>query len=241
MKSLTVLGPVALRARASPHAHRERFMRPPRTRRAAPSRPLSNREPRSSKAGFKLDEVICDSGVSGVSTKFAERPQGRRLFDLLRREDTLVVRWLIASAGTTTHLRNDPRVHGARRRHPHRDQWHPFRWLDPRAANQPTNRAIHIGQSRTLTIALHSGRNRLARIGRPPDKPVSTRANGGAHTYKGRKPSYGRKEFESAQALLQKSASVGEVARTTGLTRQTVYRIKDHPSAAEAALTVWGM
>jgi hypothetical protein len=36
--------------------------------------------------------------------------------------------------------------------------------------------------------------------------------------------------------MLGKSASVGEVARALGLTRQTVYRIKDNPAAAEAAL-----
>ena len=46
---------------------------------------------------------------------------------------------------------------------------------------------------------------------------------------------------ESAQAMLGKSASVGEVARITGLTRQTVYRIKDDPAGAEAALATWGM
>jgi putative DNA-invertase from lambdoid prophage Rac len=31
------------------------------------------------------------------------------------------------------------------------------------------------------------------------------------------------------------------IARETGLTRQTVYRIKDDPSAAEAALAAWGL
>jgi DNA invertase Pin-like site-specific DNA recombinase len=68
------------------------------------------------------------------------------------------------------------------------------------------------------------------------------RANGeDSRAYKGRKPSYTRKEYESAQEMLGKSASVGEVARTIGLTRQTVYRIKDDPAAAEAALTTWGM
>ena len=67
------------------------------------------------------------------------------------------------------------------------------------------------------------------------------RANGDALTYKGRKPSYSRKQFESAQAMLEKFTSVGEVARTTGLTRQTVYRIKDDPAGAEAALATWGM
>jgi putative DNA-invertase from lambdoid prophage Rac len=59
--------------------------------------------------------------------------------------------------------------------------------------------------------------------------------------YRGRKPSYSRKQFESTQAMLGKSASVGEVAKTVGLTRQTIYRIKDDPAAAEAALATWGM
>jgi putative DNA-invertase from lambdoid prophage Rac len=67
------------------------------------------------------------------------------------------------------------------------------------------------------------------------------KANGDARAYRGRKPSYSRKQFESAQAMLGKSSSVGEVARTTGLTRQAINRIKDDPAAAEAALVTWGM
>lgn len=45
-------------------------------------------------AGFVIDEVIADHGVSGISTSLAERPQGRRLYDKLRAGDTLVVRWV---------------------------------------------------------------------------------------------------------------------------------------------------
>jgi len=67
------------------------------------------------------------------------------------------------------------------------------------------------------------------------------KASSDARVYKGRKPSYSRKQFDSAQAMLGKSASVGEVAKTVGLTRQTVYRIKDDPAAAEAALATWGI
>jgi DNA invertase Pin-like site-specific DNA recombinase len=67
------------------------------------------------------------------------------------------------------------------------------------------------------------------------------KANGHERAYKGRKPSYSRKQFENAQAMFGKSASVGEVARAIGLTRQTVYRIKDDPIGAEAALATWGM
>jgi DNA invertase Pin-like site-specific DNA recombinase len=46
------------------------------------------------RAEFVIDEVVSDNGVSGVSTRLAERNQGKRLFDLLRRGDVLVVRWI---------------------------------------------------------------------------------------------------------------------------------------------------
>jgi Resolvase, N terminal domain len=42
-------------------------------------------------AGFKIDKVLSDEGVSGVSTRLAERPEGKRLFDMLRAGDMLVV------------------------------------------------------------------------------------------------------------------------------------------------------
>ena len=45
-------------------------------------------------AGFKIDLVVADDGVSGVHARLIERPEGRRLFDLLRAGDTLVVRWV---------------------------------------------------------------------------------------------------------------------------------------------------
>ena len=44
--------------------------------------------------GFKSDKVVADEGVSGVSTRLADRPEGRRLFDMLRAGHTLVVRWV---------------------------------------------------------------------------------------------------------------------------------------------------
>jgi putative DNA-invertase from lambdoid prophage Rac len=39
-----------------------------------------------------IDEVVANNGVSGVHTRLAERPQGKRLFDKLRAGDVLVVR-----------------------------------------------------------------------------------------------------------------------------------------------------
>ena len=45
-------------------------------------------------AGFIIDEVVSDNGVSGLSTRLVERSEGRRLFDKLRAGDVLFVRWV---------------------------------------------------------------------------------------------------------------------------------------------------
>jgi putative DNA-invertase from lambdoid prophage Rac len=60
--------------------------------------------------------------------------------------------------------------------------------------------------------------------------------------YLGRKPSFTRKQFEQVRALVaQEALGIAGIAQETGLTRQTVYRIKDNPASAEAALAVWGL
>jgi predicted site-specific integrase-resolvase len=55
---------------------------------------LAHQKAQAEAAGFHLDEVAADHGVSGISTRLADRPEGRRLFDMLRAGDTLVVRWV---------------------------------------------------------------------------------------------------------------------------------------------------
>ena len=46
------------------------------------------------KAGFTLDDVIEDEGISGVQVLLADRHNGKRLFDILREGDVLLVRWV---------------------------------------------------------------------------------------------------------------------------------------------------
>jgi hypothetical protein len=41
--------------------------------------------------------------------------------------------------------------------------------------------------------------------------------------------------------LGQQTAGIAQISRETGLTRHTVYRIKDDPAGAESALGVWGL
>lgn len=55
---------------------------------------LAHQRTQAAAAGFAIDQVVADEGVSGVTTRLADRPQGRRLLDLLRAGDTLVVRWV---------------------------------------------------------------------------------------------------------------------------------------------------
>ena len=40
--------------------------------------------------------------------------------------------------------------------------------------------------------------------------------------------------------MLRQNANIIQIAKATQLSRQTVYRIKDDPAAAEAALATWG-
>jgi putative DNA-invertase from lambdoid prophage Rac len=197
---------------------------------------IEHQRSHAEKAGFKLDHIIWDDGVSGISTKLAERPEGRRLFDLLRNGDTLVVRWVDRLG------RN------------YEDICETIREFMRRGVVVRTvingitfDGATKDAMQRAVRDALIAFMAATAQAQAEATKEAQragiaqAKANGEAHTYKGRKPSYSRKQFESAQAMLGKSASVGEVARSTGLTRQTVYRIKDDPAGAETALAIWGV
>jgi len=172
---------------------------------------IEHQRTQAEKAGFKLDRIICDEGVSGVSTKLAERPQGRRLFDLLRAGDTLVVRWVdrlgrnyqdicdtirefMCRGVVIRTVINGITFDGATKDAMQcaiRDALIAFMAATAQAQAEATKEAQRAGIARA-------------------------KANGAARTYKGRKPSYSRKQFDNTQAMLGKSASVGEVARTTG-------------------------
>jgi hypothetical protein len=49
---------------------------------------IAHQEAQARKAGFTIDQVVSDHGVSGVRVPLSERPEGRRLFDMLRSGDT---------------------------------------------------------------------------------------------------------------------------------------------------------
>jgi putative DNA-invertase from lambdoid prophage Rac len=60
--------------------------------------------------------------------------------------------------------------------------------------------------------------------------------------YLGRKPSFTRQQFDTVRDILgQQAVGIAQIAKAAGLSRQTVYRIKDDPAGCEAALAAWGL
>jgi DNA invertase Pin-like site-specific DNA recombinase len=59
--------------------------------------------------------------------------------------------------------------------------------------------------------------------------------------YRGKKPSYDREALGVVVDMLGQGAGTSEIAKVTGLTRQTVLRIRKDPVSAQAALRRWGL
>ena len=57
--------------------------------------------------------------------------------------------------------------------------------------------------------------------------------------YRGRKPTFDCHQFVVARELLNQGLGVSAVAKTTGLKRQTIYRIQTKPERQMAALRAW--
>jgi DNA invertase Pin-like site-specific DNA recombinase len=65
------------------------------------------------------------------------------------------------------------------------------------------------------------------------------RANDDGTKFRGRKPTFNWETFTAVQQLLGQGVGVAEVAKITGLKRQTVYRIQREPGRQAAALAAW--
>lgn len=183
-------------------------------------------------AGFKINAVVTDEGVSGVTTKLADRPQGRRLFDMLRRDDVLVVRWV-------DRLGRD-----------YGDVTDTIRALMDRgviiktvingltfdgATADPMQKAVRDA----LISFMAATAQAQAEATKEAQRAGIAHAKARDDAYRGRKPSYTRADLDAVRAHLAQGASISAIARDTGLSRQTVYRIEADPTEAEAALARW--
>lgn len=194
---------------------------------------IDHQQSQAEAAGFQIDDVVADNGVSGVTTTLRERPQGRRLFDLLRRGDTLVVRW-VDRLGRNYQDVCDTIREFMRKGVAVRTVINGM--VFDGATKDPMQQAVRdalIGFMAALSQAQAEATKEAQRAG-----IEHARAKG--DRYRGRKPSYSREQLDAVRDLFSQGAGTSEVARAAGLSRQTVLRIKGDPAAAEAALSVWG-
>jgi DNA invertase Pin-like site-specific DNA recombinase len=59
--------------------------------------------------------------------------------------------------------------------------------------------------------------------------------------YRGRKPSFTREQLGQVRDMLTTGTSISAIAKTTGLSRQAIYRLKDDSAWAEGVLATWGV
>lgn len=195
---------------------------------------LEHQITQAEQAGFKFDEVIADHGVSGVSTKLSERPEGKRLFDKLRAGDVLVTRW-IDRLGRDYQDVTDV-IRGFMR-----SGIIVKTVINRMTFDGSTSDPIQQAVRDALIAFMAATAQAQAEVTKEAQKAGIARAMADERKYPGRKPTYNRATYEVVRDLLSKNAGASEIARTTGLSRQTVLRIRTDPTAAETALARWGM
>ncbi|NVK36165.1 MAG: recombinase family protein [Rhodobacteraceae bacterium] len=195
---------------------------------------LDHQRTQAEGAGFVIDEVIADHGVSGVSTKLADRPEGKRLFDKLRHGDTLVIRW-VDRLGRNYEDVKDTIRHFMRQGVIVKTVINGM--IFDGATADPMQRAVRdaLIAFMAATAQAQAEATKAAQRAGIEDK------RGDPTRYRGKKPSYDRETFQRVTNMLTQGTGASAIATATGLTRQTVLRIRADQAGAEAALQKWGM
>lgn len=197
---------------------------------------LDHQRTQAEAAGFTFDHVLADHGVSGVSTRLTDRPHGRRLFDLLRAGDTLVVRW-VDRLGRNYQDVVDSIREFMRRGVVIRTIINGMTFDG--ATRNPMEQAVRdalIGFMAAMAEAQAEATREAQRAG-----IAHAKADRGRKAYRGRKPRFTHTQFAMVEDMLGQRAGVASIAKMTGLNRQTIYRIKDDPAGQRAALVAWGL
>jgi DNA invertase Pin-like site-specific DNA recombinase len=193
---------------------------------------LSHQRTQAEAAGFVIDEVIADEGVSGVSTRLQERHEGKRLFDKLRRGDTLVVRW-VDRLGRNYQDVTDTIRHFMRQGVVIRTVINNMTFDG--ATTDPVQQAV-----RDALIAFMAATAQAQAEATKAAQRAGIEARKGDETrYRGKKPSYDRNMFSEVVDMLTQGAGASAISKATGLSRQAILRIRDDRAGAEKALAKW--
>lgn len=191
---------------------------------------IDHQKTQAEAAGFKLDKVVTDDGVSGISTRLQERVGGRRLFDLLRSGDTLVVRWvdrLGRNYQDVTETIREFMSRGVIIRTVINNM------VFDGSTSDPMQKAVRDALIGFMAATAQA----QAEATKEAQKAGIEHAKGKDKKYLGRKPSFTKDQVETV--LSMQGDSVTKIADLTGLSRQAVYRIQADPTAAMGSVAVW--
>ncbi len=186
-------------------------------------------------AGYKFDWVIDDQGVSGVSVPLRDRVGGKRLFDKLRKGDTLVVRWVDRLGrnyeDVTENIREFMKM-GVTVKTVINNMTFDGATTDPM---QMAIRDAMIAFMAANAQAQAEAMKLAAKAGHAHRKAQNDDA------YKGRKPSFTTEQIDLVVSMAGEGIGVNEMARQIDLSKFTVSRIKADTPAAYAKVARWGI
>ena len=193
---------------------------------------IEHQQQQAEAAGFHFDHVISDHGVSGVNVKLRDRPEGKRLFDLLRAGDTLVVRFVDRLG------RNYADVTDTIRELMRRGviiNTVINRMVFDGSTNDPMQEAIRDAMIAFMAASAQAQAESIKEAQAAGIAYAKTKEG----SYRGRKPSFNNEQFAMVQELVAAGKGVSDIAKEVGLSRQTVHRLKVNPVAAETSLLAW--
>ena len=195
---------------------------------------VQHQRTQAEQAGFCPDVVLADHGISGVSTDLSQRPQGRRLFDILREGDILVVRWIDRLGRNYRDVTDTVREFIRRGI---RVETVINRMSFDGTTTDPMKQAIRD----SLVAFMAAMAQSQAEVTKEAQKAGIAHAqeHDDGTKYRGRKPTFTPDQFASVRELLNQGLGVSAIAKTTGLKRQSVYRILAEPEKQVAALRHW--
>ena len=194
---------------------------------------IANQRTQAEAAGFVIDDVIEDEGVSGVQIPLAEREGGKRLFDLLRDDDVLLCRWVDRLGRNYDDIQKNIRL-----------------FLDRGVTIKTVINGMTFdakpqdAMGKAVRDAMLSFMSAMAEAQAVAMKEAQ--AAGIAHAretapmkYKGRKPSFTAEQLMQIEQLSQQGVGNNEIARQVGLSKFAVSRILKDVEAAQMKLGRW--
>ena len=194
---------------------------------------LKHQQDQAEQAGFVIDDVIEDEGISGVQIPLSERPNGKRLFDILRDGDVLVVRWIDRLGRNYDDIQTNIRL-----------------FLDRGVTiktvingmvfdAKPTDAMAKAVRDAMLSFMSAMAEAQTTAMKEAQAAGIENAKANNSSAYRGRKPSYTFDQVLEVMEKFKHGTGVNQIAREVGLSKFAVSRITRNPEGARERLYLW--